>query len=538
MNKTLKLIISTIAVTALLLNSCFFAFAGGQDGISMGSISIDEAISSQNENSGSPIEETPIIENIEYSKIELTDDTRSFFATVDAPINITLVSSQTDFVSGDYLNYHYGYTSETLQHYYDVINILKTIAELNTNIKLNFIDPFRISSKYFMEDYEKHELKYGDIMLSCVVNFDGSFKTRNAVLRAESLFKFKANSNEISGVRIEKKLVSKLDSLRERRDINIAYIEDISLVDTFEYAKNYMTGKSYNIDNVTLQSEQLNGYDMIVICSPVRDITLEELVLIDNFLSLGGDRTFMYIAPKGYVKLNFLNFLVSKWGIAMDSERVLYTDDKKGYFSKTSQLYVTAHKSEYLNPSTISSNLIMENCTPITLLDTLGDLSVTTLMSTKSDEVQTTAREGTVEYERMEIGLGVNDTDKNCYPLATLSEKENGDQGKSRVLVFSSVDFITTYFALENNKTDIYDDVENGNLQLFLSVLNNINSDNRDKPSGLLDYAVKLAEKGIDTTSGYDTSYIITFGVVAVAVLVLIFITVILIFSRRKRNGK
>lgn len=538
MNKILKLIISTLAVTALLLNTCFFVFAEGQNGISMGSISIDEGVSSQKENSGSPVKEAPIKESMEYSKIELTDDTRSFFATVDAPISITLVSSQTDFVSGDYLNYHYGYTTETLQHYYDVINTLKTIAELNTNIKLNFIDPFRISSQGFMDDYKKYKLKYGDIMLSCVVNFDGSFKTRNAVLRAKSLFKFKDNGKEISDIKIEKKLVTKLDSLRELRDINVAYIEDISLADTFEYAKNYMSGNSYNIDNVTLQSEQLNGYDMIVICSPTRDITLEELVLIDNFLSLGGDRSFIYIAPKGYVKLNFLNSLVSKWGIAMDSERVLYTGDKKGYFSKTSQLYATAHESEYLNPSAVSGNLIMDSCTPITLLDTLGDLSVTTLMSTKSSKVLTTAREGTAEYKKIKKGMGVKDTDKNRYSLATLSEKENGDEGKSRVLVFSSVDFITTYFALENNKTDKYDDVENGNLQLFSSVLNNINSDNRDKPSGLLDYAVKLAEKGIDTTSGYDTSYIITFGVVAVAVLVLIFITVILIFSRRKRNGK
>ncbi len=539
MNRIIKFAISIAAVTALFLNSCFFVFAEGQHGISMGSISIDEGVSSQKGNSGSPVKEAPIEESLEYSPMQLSEKTREFFASVDAPVSITLVSSQTDFVSGDYLNYHYGYTAETLKYYYDVINTLKTIAELNTNIKLNFIDPYTISSQNFMDDYKKHKLKYGDIMLTCVVNFDGSSKTRNTVLRVKSLFNFnKENPKQIEGVKVEKNLVSKLDSLRELRDINIAYINDINLADTFEYVKSYMSGSRYNLDSVTLQTEQLNGYDMIIICSPTRDITLEELVLIDNFLSLGDDRSFMYIAPEGYIKLPLLSSLVGKWGIAMDSERVLYTDDKSGYFSKTSQLYAKAHKSSLLNPNAINGNLIMDSCTPITILDTVSDAKISTLLSTKSSKVSSTARKGTADYKKIASGIGVTDTKKSEYPLAVLSQKEFGDDGESSVIVYASVDFITTYFALENNKNNKYSGVENGNLQLFSTVLNNLNLVNRDKPSGLQDYAVTLSEMGIDTTSGYETGYIITFAIIAVSVPVIILITVILIFSRRKRNGK
>ena len=273
MNRIVKFALSLAAVSALLLN-CFLANAQGQNGISMGSISIDQGVSPQHSNNGSPVAQAPTQESVEYSSVKLRKETRNFFASVDAAVNITLVSSQTDFVLGDYLNYHYGYTTETLQHYYDVINTLKTVAELNTNIKLNFIDPFQISSQGFMDDYKKYKLKYGDIMLSCVVNFDGSSKTRNTVLRAEKFFKFnEENIKQIVGLNLEKNLVSKLDSLREIRDINIAYINDISLSDTFEYVNNYMSGSRYNLDSVTLQTEQLNGYDMIIICSPARDIT-------------------------------------------------------------------------------------------------------------------------------------------------------------------------------------------------------------------------------------------------------------------------
>lgn len=538
MNSLIKRIFAGLLVAALLVVLSFSAIAKGQNGISVGSISIDEGIGDKSSNSGSPILTAPSAESIEYKKIELTQDTRDFFASVDQSISITFIGAQKDFVAGDYLNYYYGYTADTLQHYHDVVNTLKTISELNTNVKLRFIDPFNIASYKFIDKYKRYKLEFGDIMISCTANFDGSPKLRNSAINVKDLFTYKkGNNKKIVGVKLEETLVKRLKKLSTSRDINVAYIDEISMEYTFEYVENYMSRSGYNIDNVSLKSEQLNGYDMIIICSPARDITLEELVLIDNFLSLGGNRSLIYLAPETYVELPLLNSFLNNWGISMNTKRVLCTESEEGKFTKLSQLYGKAYDSKYLNADKIEGNLIMDNCTPITIFEDTGDVKVSTMVATKSDKVVTRLKKGYAGSKKASANE-IEDTYEKRYPLVTLSERETEDEGLSSVMVYSSVDFITTYFALRNDKTKNYKGSTNGNLQLFATVMNNINEPHRKTLSGLADYAVKLSEMGIDTTSGYDTDYIITFGIIAVAVPVSIFLVIILIFSRRKRNGK
>ncbi len=539
MNRLIRLLVATVLMLALLCANSFGVVAASQSGLNMGGISIQQGDSSQTESTGAPIATVPTIDNIEYVPVSLSEKTRNFFATVDHAISVTLISSERDFVAGDYLKYYYGYTSDTLQNYYDVVNTLKTIAELNTNVKLNFVDPFSVSEYTFIANYKKYKLKYGDIMLSCTVNFDGSPKQRNSVIRAKSLFIYADdNKQKVESVKVEDALYNKLSELSSSRDINVAYIDEISLADTFRHVKSYMAGSGYNLDAVSLKTEQLNGYDMLIICSPVRDITLEELVLIDAFLALGENRSLMYLAPETYVNLPLLNSLLNKWGISMNSQRRLDTEDEKGYFSKTSQLYAKAYTSEILNADKIKGNLIIDNCTPITILDDVEGVTVSTIVSTKSKKVVTKYKEGYSASRKNLESTEVEDVLETRYPLVTLSEKQNGDEGVSKVLVYASVDFITSYFVLRNNKTVNYEGSTNGNLQLFATVMNNINKVHRDTVSGLADYAVKLSEMGIDTTSGYNTKYIVAFGVTAVAVPVVILLIIILIFSRRKRNGQ
>lgn len=536
MNNMVKRVFACVLVATLLVAANVSAFAESQSGINIGSISIDEGIGSTPDKSGSPISTVPASEPIEYEAVELSDETYNFFASVDQSISINFIGSQKDFVAGEYLDYYYGLTSDTLQHYYDVINTLKTISELNTNVKLKFIDPFNISSYSFIDKYKRYKLEFGDIMISCTVNFDGTASQRNSTIRVENLFTYK-KGKKIDGQKVEKALVEKLKKLSTSRYINVAYIDEINGADTFEHVKDYISGTGYNIDEVSFKSEKLNGYDMIVICSPVRDITLEELVIIDNFLSLGGNRTLMFLAPETYVNMPLADSLLNKWNVSINTKRSLYTDSKDGYFSKVSQLYGEACKSQYLDPLKIEGNLIMDNCTPITILDKSDEVKVSTLVNTKSDKVVTALkkrRAGSKKTDSTEI----EDTATKKYPLVTLSEKENGDEGMSRVLVYSSVDFITTYFVVRNDETKNYEGSTNGNLQLFATVMDNINKPHRATLSGLSDYAVNFSEMGVDTTSGYDTDYILAFGITAVAVPGIVLLIVILIFSRRKRNGK
>lgn len=533
MNKALKLIITIFLVLSVIWASTFGVLAQGQNGINMGTISIDEAIPQKEVANGSPIASVPVAEDVTYTPVELSAQTRNFFATVDGNISITIISSQIDYVSGEYFDYYYKTSADSVQYYYDVLNTLKTMAELNTNIKLQFLDPFEISSRGFFEENKKYSLQYGDIMISCYTNFDGNPKTRKSVITAESVFSYntKGGNKKIKSLKLENMLVKTLGELRTSRDVNVAYIDEISSPETFEYVKSYMAGSGYNLDSITLKSEQLNGYDMIIICSPIRDLTLEELVLLDNFLSLGGNKSFMYLAPEGYVELSLLKSFLIKWGITIDQSKMLCTYDENGYFAKTTQLKATPHNARFLDESEIKGSLIMDKCAPIEIKGG-GAVKISTMLSTLSRKVVTTNRVNDLNTKQIE------DTNQKSYPLITLSERENGDEGISRVLVYASVDFITTYFALQNDKEENISGGLNGNLQMFATIMNNVNSLHRDTLSGLSDYAVSLKEQGIDTTSGYEVNYIIRFGVLILAIPLAVLLIIILIFSRRKRNGQ
>ena len=75
-------------------------------------------------------------------------------------------------------------------YYHTFINTLKTISELNEHVKLQFIDPFSVSSYEFLDKYDKYDLKYGDLFINCYSNFEGTPTTRRAVIELGELFEF------------------------------------------------------------------------------------------------------------------------------------------------------------------------------------------------------------------------------------------------------------------------------------------------------------------------------------------------------------
>ena len=372
-------------------------------------------------------------------------ETKDILVDIDGDVTITLISSERDFAMGEYIEYYYDIYSKNTSYYYDLVNTLKTMAEYNDYIKVRFIDPFAVYSQKFLDDNSKHKLQYGDILINCYSNFDGNAKVRNSVISANELFEIKKDDSgkkEIVGIKAEETISKKLKALRSKRDINVAYISELCEETDIVKLKKYLSGSGYNFDEISLKDSKLQGYDMILIVSPMRDVTLEEMVILDSFLENNGkkNKNLMLFCPKEYIKLENLYSFVSKWGIGLSDEHRL-TSTGDGYFSDPTQIYGECEQTEYTKNSTNENGMyIMDMCTPILIEETGNPIyTVKGLLYSKSDKLNWM----NINEDSEKINLN----DKK-YPLFVLSEKQV-DKKISRVGVCSSTDFITTYFALQ-----------------------------------------------------------------------------------------
>ncbi len=553
--KATKRIICALLCAALLsVGLSFNGFAFGFPGLELSGKSSSSTASSNNKSTvssnakaqaaagtGGVTDSTATDPNLQvvYTPVELEDSTKNFFASIDGDITLTVISAQKDLVNGTYIEYYNSLFSRTRSYYYDLLNTLKAMTELNDYVKLDFVDPFSTESHSFISSNQKYDLEYGDLFISCYSNFDGNPSTRYAVIPIEELFKLGATKNDkkqIIGVRAEKTVVEKLYNLRTSRDINIAYLTDLCLTENLDYLNDYLDGWRYNIDYVNLKSEKLGGYDMILIAAPIRDVTLEEIVLLDSFLENSTtSKTLLYFCPKTYVALPNLNAFLQKWGLSLSEDSQLYTNDDNGYFAHNTQVYGESAETWYTKSADSSGGAyIMNNCTPITLRVAVGT-TVTPLLWTRSSRVSTLTRE---EMQPMDGEANRDFLANRTFPLITLSEKTN-KKVSSKVITCASVDFITSYFARQNDRNeDEYSGNLNGNLNFIYNILESVGAKNRTQSSGLADYAISQSDHGIDTTSGLATDYIMAVAVSLVSAAAFVMIILLSLKGRKKNAGK
>ena len=474
-----------------------------------------------------------------YSEIELSEETKDYLAKIDGDITLTLLAGEKDYAMGEYVEYYHNLYSSTTAYYYDYINTLKTLAEHNEYINVQFMDPFAVYSQCFLEKHKDRNLQYGDLLVTCYSNFDGKGKTRNSVISAENVFKIKktdSKKKEVIGLKAQEVIIEKIKNLRDKRDINVAYISDLCSEVDIKYLETSLKGSRYNFDFISLKDSKLGGYDMILIAAPIRDVTLEEIIILDSFLENNGEKgkSLIYFAPKNYVNLQNLYSFFKKWGLSLNDQYRLVSNGG-GYFADPTQLYCESARTVYTAASDNKKGIyVMDSCTPIGVdAAGLSDYNVKVLMSSTSDNI--TLR--SVDNKGDALNPIMPQTNAKKYPLIALSQKST-ERKTSYIMAAASVDFITTYFALQNERlTEEYKGQDCNNLDAIKSIFEKITEKNRKDKSGLEAYSIDDKEQGIDTTSGLKHKYILSVAFGGVAFFVATLCIVLFILNRRKKSG-
>jgi len=261
------------------------------------------------------------------------------------------------------------------------------------------------------------------------------------------------------------------------------------------------------------------------------------MVVLDAFLDNNGKRGKMisYFAPKEYVKLPNLYSFISRWGITFGEDYRLSCVGNEGYFIDETQLYAKSENSYYTALSDKKDGFyIMDKCTPMTVSQSKDlDVSVTTLLSSDTDKLELVNANPNTLRNKENLGALKN----SSYPLLAVSSK--GDiRAKSHILSCASSDFLTTYFALQNDEKE---DGKDGKLCTNFGVINEIfdklNAHHIDEKSGLEEYAIGISELGIDATSGLSRNFILAVAFGGAAFMIIGMFILLIFMNRRKKVG-
>ena len=340
-----------------------------------------------------------------------------------------------------------------------VDDLLKEYKSRCNNISLEFVDPDRnpsLAKEYNIRSiglpYGGQRL-YGTVVLLCegkkeevdVLKFDyrqagGRFYPQ-VVLR-ENLEK------EISSaiLRITKSK-KKIYFVEGHGEIDLEDESDTG----FDKTKKYIADENYIIDKIYLPSVSSVPVDcdVLVIASPKKSYTQNELNLIDNYLNEGGHLLIMLDA---FIEADF-NPLLNKWGIKTSNKFIV--DPAKSYWFQPIIPLITEYSYHKITEK-LKYATFFPTVTPIEILDKKPE-------GVDIVSIAKTSPESWIEnnINSKEVKFNPSEDKKGAWPIIVALEKKIDQNKSTRVVIVGDTDFASNY-AISSY----------GNLDLLLNILN------------------------------------------------------------------
>ena len=253
---------------------------------------------------------------------DLSDDTRDYIEGLDKSVDITVLLPE---------NYTSSY--ETVQISLDVINLY---PKYSNKISLQYVDT--VSNPSFASNYPNTTLTYGDVIVECgdklsvfslndTINLDDDGNPEST--SAES-------STTSSIMTVTSDVVTTVGVITGHDETELTGLTDLLTNNSFTLTK-----------DVTIGMDAIDSsLDMLLICTPVRDYSDEELKVLSDYLDNGGQfgKSIVYIADPSQPALPNLNAFLNEWGIEVKTGTVY--ENNTSYILSTSDPRYTAASIE------------------------------------------------------------------------------------------------------------------------------------------------------------------------------------------------
>lgn len=456
----------------------------------------------------------------------LSEDNIDFIKEVDRDIEIVLCANETSYAS-DMQNYAYNLygvipDNQTASYYTQACTLLESYSKYNDRINFRYVTPdssvgVALKEKYFADT----TINYGDILVYSTVEDELGERTNTKVINYTEMYVFNNESGYyvVSSSDIESAVTGGIATVLIDDIKNVAYYPNHSTEGMFDYLKASLSNNGFKVNEVsdTVIKEIPEDTDIVVLAGPEKDLTADELRVLDEFLDNDGKKgknLFVFFGMKADTP-NLDEFL-AEWGVQKDADSVVFETDpencvyESGY-SFYSAPYVMNMGTEYTKDMNSANNsyVSMYNVPLKAAYQTFGNRTTYVLMSTSDTAV---AIEWTEEPDDVEEPDSKYTKDSFATAILTsdIAYTEDGDANVSNVITFSSANFIS-------GEWDAYYGCSNLNLTttLFKSVTNQESSEIFYSPKTVSTYQF------ISMPTKSETDAVMYIFIVAVPVLVL-----------------
>jgi len=457
----------------------------------------------------------------------LTDEAKAYFEAVNEDVTINVLSSENDLKTFSVFsdqNYNGGIYEIPIRRLPEIFSQL----EKNEHITVRYVDidsnptflnkynlvsvPSKPEMYILVESAKRHKL----VDLTEFINTD--FGEASSYSQEELTYYYFT----------EQPLVNAFGYVLRDEIVSATFInghgektEGDSGKTYFNAFSQYFANNGLEVNMIDFLKEEIpENTKFLVMVSPTRDMTDEEIVKLDEFLQSGKDygKNLLYFDSGKKVHTNLYSYLELNWGVKLDPNSRVY-DDKNCIYLPYRVI------ANYNSDSDILTDLVTENIktvltapSPIEILWEERDIrTVTSLLTSADSSFMRPYDDSTVVED-----VTKQDTDiTGSYSLMTLSRKRNQNlpvEESSSVLVTSD-----GYWA--ETLVDNYNSF--GNAALLTSVLEAM----QEKSDPVTIIKKDLMTEVITLSAKQIKTFALIFSLGATAIIVTICITV---FVRRK----
>jgi len=242
---------------------------------------------------------------------EVSDETRTFLASLDTPVQIYVLSDEGGF-SGD-------------RYLIQAKRIIDQYPHFSGNITLEYVD--YASNPMFAVNFPQFPLSHGDLIIQ------SGDRVRH--LPSVNLFYFSATPDgniSILSSRAEEALTSAIISVVSQESVKIAFLTGNGVSGGSLFAS-LLVDNNYEVDNVSLSTAVLDEYNAAMLFSPTIDLSEDVIRNLEAFLYNDGQygKLLFYTAGATQGSLPNLEKFLSEWGIGLSDGAVFETNADRTY---------------------------------------------------------------------------------------------------------------------------------------------------------------------------------------------------------------
>ena len=243
---------------------------------------------------------------------DLGEDSREVLNSLTEDVAIYVLATKGNFTGNTYL--------------VQMRTLLEKYPRYSSHISLTFID--YISDPTFAERFPDLTLSAGDVLVA------GPEAVKQVTLANMFTYTYDAEGSlQISGSRTEEAVTSAIVSAVTSDPVYVGILTGNAVSEDRQVLESVLTNNNFEVSEVDMVTGSLKDYEVLLLLSPVQDLSEDVLAKLDEFLYNEGDygRTLLYAVSADQPDLPNMNVFLREWGIEVGTGAVFETDENYAY---------------------------------------------------------------------------------------------------------------------------------------------------------------------------------------------------------------